>query len=161
MGEDSGVSLEWDKASVTVNNLGGFDGSDGGLTNSEGQMLKFEDVNYKNGEFQNYFGQQVALEIKTAAFKIELPIHEMSRRAIDGDKLTAEWAYKPKNKGANGCRVERPATRQPAPVSAPMLTPPPARTQQIRRLRRDQHAKPGDDRRPHQGGLLPVLLQAR
>ena len=166
VGADSvpGVSLEWDDASVTVNNLGGF-GSDGD-TNAA-QMLKFEDVNYKNGKPQNYFATparpttQVDLEIKTAAFKIELPIHEMSRRAIDGDKLTAEWAYKPKNTGANGCRVERPATRQPAPVSAPMLTPPPARTQQIRRLRRDQHAKPGDDRRTHQGGLLPVLLQAR
>ena len=54
VGEDSvqGVSLEWDDASVTVNNLGGF-GSDGD-TNAA-QMLKFEDVNYKNGEPQNYF----------------------------------------------------------------------------------------------------------
>ena len=73
VGEDSvpGVSLEWDDASVTVNNLGGF-GSDGD-TNAA-QMLKFEDVNYKNGEAQNYFGPttQVDLEIKTAAFKLEL-----------------------------------------------------------------------------------------
>ena len=54
VGADSvpGVSLEWDDASVTVNNLGGF-GSDGD-TNAA-QMLKFEDVNYKNGEPQNYF----------------------------------------------------------------------------------------------------------
>ena len=172
VGEDSvqGVSLEWDDATVTVNNLGGF-GSDGDT--DAAQMLKFEDVNYKGGEPQNYFAElfspprptQVDLEIKTAAFKIELPIHEMSRRDGDGETLTAEWAYKPKNTGANGCRVERPATRQPAPVSAPMLTPPPARTQQIRRRRRrlrpDQHAKSVDDRPPHQGGLLPVLLQAR
>ena len=170
VGEDSvpGVSLEWDDASVTVNNLGGF-GSDGD-TNAA-QMLKFEDVNYKNGEAQNYFATearpttQVDLEIKTAAFKLELPIHPMSRRAIDGETLTAEWAYKPKKASKNGCRVERPATRQPAPVSAPMLTPPPARTQQIRRRRRrlrpDQHGKSVDDRPPPQGGLLPVLLQAR
>ena len=170
VGADSvpGVSLEWDDASVTVNNLGGF-GSDGD-TNAA-QMLKFEDVNYKNGEPQNYFATlarpttQVDLEIKTAAFKLELPIHPMSRRANDGETLTAEWAYEPKKWEKNGCRVERPATRQPAPVSAPMLTPPPARTQQIRRRRRrlrpDQHAKSVDDRPPHQGGLLPVLLQAR
>ena len=166
VGEDSvpGVSLEWDDASVTVNNLGGF-GSDGD-TNAA-QMLKFKDVNYKNGEPQNYFGpgRQVDLEIKTAAFKLELPIHPMSRRANDGETLTAEWAYKPKKASKNGCRVERPATRQPAPVSAPMLTPPPARTQQIRRRRRrlrpDQHGKSVDDRPPPQGGLLPVLLQAR
>lgn len=169
VGEDSvpGVSLEWDDASVTVNNLGGF-GSDGD-TNAA-QMLKFEDVNYKNGKAQNYFGTQVDptqvdLEIKTAAFKLELPIHPMSRRANDGETLTAKWAYEPKMWEKNGCRVERPATRQPAPVSAPMLTPPPARTQQIRRRRRrlrpDQHAKSVDDRPPHQGGLLPVLLQAR
>ena len=156
---------------MTVNNLGGF-GSDGD-TNAA-QMLKFEDVNYKNGEPQNYFAtparptMQVDLEIKTAAFKLELPIHPMSRRAalrgsdlVDGETVTAEWAYKPKKASKNGCRVERPATRQPAPVSAPMLTPPPARTQQIRRLRPDQHARSGDDRRPRQGGLLPVLLQAR
>ena len=166
VGADSvpGVSLEWDDASVTVNNLGGF-GSDGD-TNAA-QMLKFEDVNYKNGEPQNYFGPttQVDLEIKTAAFKLELPIHPMSRRANDGETLTAEWAYKPKMWEKNGCLVERPATRQPAPVSAPMLTPPPARTQQIRRRRRrlrpDQHGKSVDDRPPPQGGLLPVLLQAR
>ena len=168
VGEDSvqGVSLEWDDATVTVNNLGGF-GSDGDT--DAAQMLKFEDVNWKGCQTpegcqaQNYFvpSTQVDLEIKTAAFKLELPIHPMSRRAIDGETLTAEWAYKPKKASKNGCRVERPATRQPAPVSAPMLTPPPARTQQIRRLRRDQHAKPGDDRRTHQGGLLPVLLQAR
>ena len=172
VGEDSvqGVSLEWDYAGVTVSNLGGFGDGD---TNAA-QMLKFEDVNNKNGEPQNYFGPttQVDLEIKTAAFKLELPIHPMSRRAalkgsdlVDGETLTAEWAYKPKKASKNGCRVERPATRQPAPVSAPMLTPPPARTQQIRRRRRrlrpDQHAKSGDDRRAHQGGLLPVLLQAR
>ena len=166
VGADSvqGVSLEWDDASVTVNNLGGF-GSDGD-TNAA-QMLKFKDVNYKNGEPQNYFGPttQVDLEIKTAAFKLELPIHPMSRRAIDGETLTAEWAYKPRKASKNGCRVERPATRQPAPVSAPMLTPPPARTQQIRRRRRrlrpDQHGKSVDNRPPPQGGLLPVLLQAR
>ena len=174
VGADSvpGVSLEWDDATVTVNNLGGF-GSDGD-TNAA-QMLKFEDVNWKGCQTpegcqaQNYFAEefspprptQVDLEIKTAAFKLELPIHPMSRRANDGETLTAEWAYKPKMWEKNGCLVERPATRQPAPVSAPMLTPPPARTQQIRRLRRDQHAKPGDDRRPRQGGLLPVLLQAR
>ena len=175
VGADSvpGISLEWDDASVTVNNLGGF-GSDGD-TNAA-QMLKFEDVNNKNGEPQNYFGPttQVDLEIKTAAFKLELPIHPMSRRAalkgsdlVDGETLTAEWAYKPKKASKNGCRVERPATRQPAPVSAPMLTPPPARTQQIRRrgkarrLRPDQHGKSVDDRPPPQGGLLPVLLQAR
>ena len=179
VGADSvpGVSLEWDDASVTVNNLGGF-GSDGD-TNAA-QMLKFEDVNYKNGEPQNYFAtparptMQVDLEIKTAAFKLELPIHPMSRRAalrgsdlVDGETVTAEWAYKPKKASKNGCRVERPATRQPAPVSAPMLTPPPARTQQIRRrggarrLRPDQHGKSVDDRPPPQGGLLPVLLQAR
>ena len=170
VGEDSvpGVSLEWDDASVTVNNLGGF-GSDGD-TNAA-QMLKFEDVNYKNGEPQNYFAtparptRQVDLEMKTAAFKLELPIHPMSRRANDGETLTAEWAYKPKMWEKNGCLVERPATRQPAPVSAPMLTPPPARTQQIRRRRRrlrpDQHGKSVDDRPPPQGDLLPVLLQAR
>lgn len=169
VGADSvpGVSLEWDDASVTVNNLGGF-GSDSD-TNAA-QMLKFEDVNYKNREPQNYFGTQVDptqvdLEIKTAAFELELPIHPMSRRANDGETLTAKWAYEPKMWEKNGCRVERPATRQPAPVSAPMLTPPPARTQQIRRRRRrlrpDQHAKSVDDRPPHQGGLLPVLLQAR
>ena len=64
VGEDSvpGISLEWDDASVTVNNLGGFPRFE--RDTNTAQMLKFEDVNNKNGEPQNYFGPTTQVDLR-------------------------------------------------------------------------------------------------
>ena len=158
-----------DYAGVTVSNLGGFGPDD----TSAAQMLKFEDVNYKNGNPQNYFNDyfsparptQVDLEIKTAPFKVELPIHEMFR-----DVLTTARRSQP-----SGRTSRRIGLKTGAASNGPPLASPPRSARRCSRLPLRARSKSGDgdapsarstckirdDRRAHQGGLLPVLLQAR